>query len=961
MSRAAATPDVAASRPGSSSHAPATARGFAALREQLGAAAERFAGPGALAEILTGMVDDVDRALREELEIFPVCHHSPASGLAMVRRLREKQPKVIYLELCEDMRPMLEELRNCTLPVAVQAWAGEVDGFPAAWAPLSVVAPITEASAEYQAISYALTTPGVELVLVDRSTDHVFQWSPRADEPAKEQPRSSSEEPESTEPPVEEAKLHGDAVGIEIGDLRPHFAELEQHLLHHGKVRHWSEWWDQYVEQPLSNADYDTYRQVMVLIGSLFRRLRTTDTDRDEDRERYMWTRMREHLSATGADPAHCLYVCGAFHAASRVEQFGLASQASFEISPRTGTTWQYGLIPSSHSAIEAQFGLAAGSVSIAAATWSKGLKRGKLQPFALVTKSTAAESGAKPAMATAKKAVPAASVEPAVADQLSGFLSTPPKLDTVDEAELLGWSVDIVRLARRNGYLASTADAIAIYETSILLAGMRNRARPTPYDFQDAAITCIEKDRVPGRRDVRRLCEILLGGDRIGRVGYAALPPLAQNVYDRLAALGIDPSNTRVQRTLLDLDADPDLRPGSDLLWMLRRLLPGHAVRPIMGSRGLGERSIQESWDVAIGKYQRDLVELGYEGVTIEQVLEQRLRMEVNGPEATAARALAAVEDALVYLNSARLADELGARAVVLLTAERTVDGAPDVLRRIRALIDYYRSTDTGLPAWCGRFVTAGYAHYCTLLPTAFTDDATGVRPVAAMLGFLFGMENLALSLGCDHSQLELAVKQSHPEAPAKVALLWATRTQLGMLTLADLRARCDDMLANPLVVPAFPQYLSGFIQAMDPVPSIKSFVVELLSKAFGRLPDAILLPWLPSLITTLRGQAGELIPALTREAARTFPGDRTSIESFVPPWSRPPKQAADSGPATRGPAAELLRAHPATCDAYARLLGHEGEWRDLEAAPHAAATALVAAHPQTATALAALLSVTG
>ena len=44
----------------------------------------------------------------------------------------------------------------------------------------------------------------------------------------------------------------------------------------------------------------------------------------DEDRERYMWTRMREHLAATGTDPADCLYVCGAFHAASRVEEFGV-------------------------------------------------------------------------------------------------------------------------------------------------------------------------------------------------------------------------------------------------------------------------------------------------------------------------------------------------------------------------------------------------------------------------------------------------------------------------------------------------------------------------------------------------------------------------------------------------------------------------------------------------------------
>src|SRR2546429_9634251 len=101
------------------------------------------------------------------------------------------------------------------------------------------------------------------------------------------------------------------------------------------------------------------------------------------------------------------------------------------------------------------------------------------------------------------------------------------------------------------------------------------------------------------------------------------------------------------------------------------------------------------------------------------------------------------------------------------------------------------------------------------TLFPytTLFrSDDDTGVRQVAAMLGFLFSMESLALALGCDRAQLELAVQQSHPEAPAKVALLWAARFQLGLLPLAELRSRCDELLANPLVVPAFPLYLSGF-----------------------------------------------------------------------------------------------------------------------------------------------------
>src|SRR6185312_10510430 len=104
---------------------------FHALAAVLQEAASAFAdGPGALEGILSGIVDDVDRALREPLEIFPVCHHSPAAAVAMVRRLRAKQPKVIYLELCEDMAPLLTELRNGRLPIALQAFASELDGFP---------------------------------------------------------------------------------------------------------------------------------------------------------------------------------------------------------------------------------------------------------------------------------------------------------------------------------------------------------------------------------------------------------------------------------------------------------------------------------------------------------------------------------------------------------------------------------------------------------------------------------------------------------------------------------------------------------------------------------------------------------------------------------------------------------------------------------------------------------------
>ncbi|KQX61389.1 DUF5682 family protein [Streptomyces sp. Root1310] len=930
---------------------------FTALRTQLQDAATTFAdGPAALEGILRGIVDDVERAVSEPLEIFPVCHHSPASAIAMASRLREKQPRTIYLELCEDMAPLLTELRNCRLPVAVQSFASEIEGFPADWAPLSVVAPVTEASAEYQAIAYALDTPGVELVLVDRSSDHVFQWEtgPDAEDDGAGEGDGDPDAPEA----AEQTALHGDAVGVEIGDLRPRFAELEEHLLRHGRVRHWSEWWHQYVELPLGDSDHDTYRQVMLLIGSLFRRLAPGDPRKmrvDEDRERHMWTRMREHLAATGTDPADCLYVCGAFHAASRVAEFGVHGSDTFTISPPSGTTWRHGLIPSSHGAIEAQFGLAAGSVSIAATEWAKNVRRTGVRPFRLEGQAGARKS-TRPGKALAPTAPGPAG--PA-ADRLTGFLQRPPALDALDEAELLGWSVEIVRAARRHGYLASTADAIAVFETSILLAGMRDRAKPTPYDFQDAAVTCIEKDAVPGRRDVGRLVEIMMGGDRVGQVGYDALPPLARDVHDRLAPLDLKLQQRGVQRALLDIASRPELARCSDLLWMLRRLLPQGAARPIMGERRLGEHSIQESWDLALGTHQRALIELGYEGVSIEQVLEQRLRRAAYAPRATAAQVLEAVEDATLYLRSRRLADELGTRALEVLASERSVDGAPEVLRRVRRLLAHYRTAEPVLPPWIEAFVKAGYAHYCTLLPTAFTDDDATVRQVAAMLGFLFGMEGLALSLGCDRTQLELALAQSHPTEPSRTALLWAAQTHLGTLSRTALRERCAELLGNPLVVPAYPRYLSGFVHALEPVPGLADFVVEAVSNAFAGLPDSVLLPWLPTLIGTLRADGAEQAPPLIREAGRLFPARLTELDTWVPPWrvpQEPPRVPVDSAASTAG-GLPLLAAHPATCDALAALLGCDGTWESPAAGSSGAV--LLARYPQTARALEALRAV--
>lgn len=557
-------------------------------------------------------------------------------------------------------------------------------------------------------------------------------------------------------------------------------------------------------------------------------------------------------------------------------------------------------------------------------------------------------------------------------------YLKASPTQVESDEEDLLQNCVRIVELARRHGYLASTADSIAVYQTAILLANLRNRRHPTPYDFREAAITCIEKDAVPGKRNVARLCDMLLGGDKVGQIGFDSLPPLAQDVYTRLNPLPIPLESHTIQRALLDFRKTPALLPCSDLLWKLHYLFPPGVVRPIMGQRQLGHVPQQESWDVAIGIYQGEVIHLAYEGITVEHVLERRLKKHAFDPESRTVDAIRMAEDSILYLKSERLTEELGERAIDLLMQEPDAKQAREIHARITRLVHYYRTTEAGLPAWLKRFVTTGYSHYATLLPNAFTDRGTHVNDLAAMLQFLFTLESLALSLGCERSQLVIALRQAAPVTvdPPKLALLWSAECVLRLRDAASLRGHFDTLIENELTLPALPEYLEGLLLALVFTPLVGGLTVELLSKAFERLPDRLLMPWLPKLLMMLRPHADIALPILMKEAASLFPSSLEALADWQPPWYRPvasPEQtAAASKETTHTPsrvvlspsdqaAASLLAAQRATTDALATALGLPTTWSSATAAAetdriaataspeHDAVRALLRAFPST------------
>ncbi len=914
-----------------------------ALVEELRAVARAFtADEAATASILETMAEDVRRALAEPLTIFPVAHHSPASAVHMVRLLRARQPKLVFVEFCEDLRDQVEGLRDCTLPVALQAFASEPVGFPPDWAPLAVVAPLTELSAEYQAIAYALGTEGVELVFVDRDVDAVFRWMDPADNPMTPVPDDDAADA-ATDDDDDAGRLHGEAVGVEVGRLEPSFVEFRDALLQNARMTHFSEWNALYIEEPTIGADTHTYREVMAMVGSLFRRLGSTPHAREEirRRDRFMWTRIKQTLAARGVDPEDAVFICGAAHTvADDCPEWGTANAllwAGAEGDAKSGTAWKYGFIPSSYGAIELQFGHPRGAVSLAETVWRKAIARWNVVPFTLdAGKSTKSAKAAKAAGGPKPKPKRTAPVPEQLG--LRAVLRDPPPLTEADEAELIGWCTRVVADARKHRYLASTADAIAIYETSILLARMRSRRRPSPFDFIDAAQTCLEKGAVPGRRDVRAICHAMLGGDRIGQVGYASLPPLVQDVYDRLAPIGLTAKTTKVVRALMDFDAEPELRACSRLLWRLHWILPDARVaRPIMGKLELGAEPRQESWDVRLsGPEQRAVIELGFAGVTVEQVLERRLTEAAFAETARTTDALEAAESCVLLLDQSRLAQTLGERAVHLLAREHGPDDAGEIFERARRLVHHFRAQPQGVPAWLSRFVATGYATYASSLPAAFGDRGTSPLQLGAVLSFVFTLESLALAMGCQRSQLVIAIEQASAQAadPEKLGLLWATQWLVQLRDEAGVRGAFAAVLEHPLGRNGFPRYLSGFLRALAFAPKAAPLAVELLGRAFSVLPDAVLLPWMPGLLTTLREQAIDTVPALMKELARTLPLPG-ALARWSPPWIDAPAVAvAVDGPIapTRseqaGAAHGLLRRFPEATDAWAQALAIESPW---------------------------------
>ena len=278
--------------------------------------------------ILLGMVDDVGRAAREPLEIFPVCHHSPASAVAMAA---PSARAAAAGDLHGAVRgPAAAADRAAQLPAAgrppgvraVESTASPPSGRRSAWS-----RPITEFSAEYQAIAFALDNPTTSWSSSTAPSTTCSSGMPRTTTPG------TSTRTTRTTPPADDAGRGRPARLRRRRADRRLAAELRRAGGAPAEQRPGAAL--RRVVGPVRRAaarrrDYDTYRQVMFLVGSLLRRLAAGEPDRVRTDEPASAS-CGPGCAAPGRDRRRSrgrLYICGAVHAASDVEEFGMPRSA---------------------------------------------------------------------------------------------------------------------------------------------------------------------------------------------------------------------------------------------------------------------------------------------------------------------------------------------------------------------------------------------------------------------------------------------------------------------------------------------------------------------------------------------------------------------------------------------------------------------------------------------------------
>jgi hypothetical protein len=244
----------------------------------------------------------VDAVLADPLYWFPVRHHSPTAARHLQAALRERKPRVVFIEGPHEANDLVRfVVDNDTVPPVaiytsyrdddnVLGLAGIASAAPDIPARFAAWYPLTAYSPEYVAMKTAAAL-GAEVVFIDLPY-HALVKRP-----------DSGDAPQTPPPATDDDQL------ITASGFYHRLAEA-------AGFKTWDEAWDTLFENPHA-TDHEAYRREMAAFCCAARA--TSDPHAEArmgnaERERHFTKVIRETLAAKKLKPEQAVVVCGGFH-----------------------------------------------------------------------------------------------------------------------------------------------------------------------------------------------------------------------------------------------------------------------------------------------------------------------------------------------------------------------------------------------------------------------------------------------------------------------------------------------------------------------------------------------------------------------------------------------------------------------------------------------------------------------
>lgn len=255
---------------------------------------------------LDALVARVDQVLAEELYWLPVRHHSPAIAAQVGACIRQRQPKLVFIEGPHEAQAMIEFLVDPKTRPPVAIYSSFRDDASAAPGPAGTP---PRFSAWYPLVSYS-----PELIAM-RAAKEVGAQTLFIDLPhyAIERPTAAAGEIPGDPPAVPAPPQHRRR---NLGEIAPE-SGFYRSLVKAAGYRTWNETWDALFETPRAERTFEELRRDVALFCAAVRATVERDSlvaDGTLARERFMWKTIRETLADRGIEPRYALVVCGGFH-----------------------------------------------------------------------------------------------------------------------------------------------------------------------------------------------------------------------------------------------------------------------------------------------------------------------------------------------------------------------------------------------------------------------------------------------------------------------------------------------------------------------------------------------------------------------------------------------------------------------------------------------------------------------